>query len=132
MPANLAAITPSYMGFEVLTPLVESEMHAGQIIAYRVKPLLGISMNWITEITHVVPGKYFVDEQRAGPYAFWHHLHRLKIENGQTVMTDLVHYILPFGFVSEIANGLVEKRLKEIFDFRFRVLEEKFASPHMR
>jgi ligand-binding SRPBCC domain-containing protein len=126
-PGNLQRITPPNMKFHVLTPLAKAGMHAGQIIEYRVRPLFGIGLRWVTEITHVHPGKYFVDEQRFGPYAFWHHQHMLDEANGQTTMTDLVHYKLPFGVAGALANGLVAKRLNDIFDYRQRVLKELFG-----
>ena len=73
-PENLKTITPGYMGFEILEG-GGVNMYAGQIIRYKVSPLVGIKLNWITEITHVDEEKFFVDEQRFGPYAFWHHKH---------------------------------------------------------
>jgi ligand-binding SRPBCC domain-containing protein len=126
-PQNLSRITPSYMGFNVLTSLQGAKMYPGQIIEYTVKPLLGIPLRWVTEITHVQEKEFFVDEQRFGPYVFWHHKHFMKaVENG-VEMYDLVHYRLPLGFIGRIANKLfIEKQLKEIFDYRFKVLDQLF------
>lgn len=102
-------------------------MYPGQVIEYTVKPLLGIPIYWMTEITHVVDKKYFVDEQRFGPYNLWHHQHHFKETAAGVEMTDIVHYKVPFGFLGDIANSiLVEKKLKEIFDFRFMVVEKRF------
>lgn len=42
--------------------------YEGQIIEYTVRPLAGIPIYWMTEITHVRDLDYFVDEQRIGPY----------------------------------------------------------------
>src|SRR3954469_19056172 len=98
-PKNLAKITPAYMGFEILTDLKETNMHAGQIIEYYVTPVAGIKLNWVTEITHVKEKEFFVDEQRKGPYAFWHHRHAFKEVPGGVEMTDLLHYKIPFGFI---------------------------------
>lgn len=126
-PANLAKITPKYMGFDVLTS-VPKEMYEGLMIAYTVKPLLGISMNWVTEITHVKDRNYFVDEQRKGPYKIWHHEHHFKeIEEG-VEMTDIVSYELPMGVLGRLAHPiLVRKKLEEIFDYRNKVIEEIFG-----
>jgi len=125
-PKNLARITPQHMGFNVLTPSLSS-MYQGQIIEYTVSPLFGIKLNWVTEITHVKDEIYFVDEQRFGPYAFWHHQHRLTEVEGGIMMHDLVHYKMPFGFLGKIANFLfVKKQLKKIFDYRHQKLEELF------
>jgi ligand-binding SRPBCC domain-containing protein len=128
-PKNLKKITPNYMGFEVLLEIPE-KMYAGLMIEYEVKPLLGIPMKWITEITHVDELKFFVDEQRKGPYKIWHHEHHFKqVENG-IEMTDIVSYEIPFGILGKIAHPLVvKKKLTEIFDYRFQKVEEIFGKP---
>jgi ligand-binding SRPBCC domain-containing protein len=128
-PKNLKKITPNYMGFEVLLEIPE-KMYAGLMIEYEVKPLLGIPMKWITEITHVDELKFFVDEQRKGPYKIWHHEHHFKqVENG-IEMTDIVSYEIPFGILGKIAHPLVvKKKLTEIFDYRFQKVEELFGKP---
>ena len=128
-PANLAIITPDYMGFEILNNLHGDTMYAGQIIEYYVKPVLGIKLHWVTEITHVKENEFFVDEQRFGPYSFWHHKHFLKEVNGGVQMDDLVHYRLPFGSLGNIANALfVKKQLKDVFNYRYKKVEELFNS----
>ncbi len=127
-PANLSAITPPYMGFTVLNA-AETSTYAGQIIEYHVAPVLGIKLHWVTEITHVKAGEYFVDEQRFGPYAFWHHQHILEdTQEGGTLMKDLVHYKLPLGILGKAANTLfVKKQLESIFNYRHQKLEELFG-----
>jgi len=126
-PANLQKITPEYMGFEIKTDLPK-KMYPGMLIQYTVKPLLGIKMPWLTEITHVDEGNYFVDEQRVGPYTIWHHQHHLKeVENG-ILMTDIIDYVPPLGPLGAIANSLIiKKQLAEIFAYRKVVLEEVFG-----
>lgn len=127
-PKNLKEITPSYMGFEILSNSNSDKMFAGQIITYNVKPLLGIPLFWMTEITHVENGRYFVDEQRFGPYSLWHHQHFFKEIPGGVEMTDLVHYKLPLGILGKVAHRLlVKKQLEEIFDYRYKILEERFG-----
>ncbi|MDB0063150.1 SRPBCC family protein [Crocinitomicaceae bacterium] len=127
-PKNLKKITPEHMGFDVITKDIPDEMYPGMIIAYKVSPLFGIKMTWVTEITHVEEGKYFVDEQRVGPYKVWHHEHFIREENGEVVMSDIVTYIPPFGFIGAIANSiLIKKQLKDIFDFRFKAVEKEFG-----
>jgi len=126
-PANLQAITPSGMGFKVISKYHGDKMYPGQIIEYKVSPVMSIPLYWMTEITHVENRKYFVDEQRFGPYVMWHHQHHFKEVDGLVEMTDIVHYKLPLWFLGDIANGLfVKKQLKDIFDFRFRKVEEMF------
>ncbi|HRI58812.1 MAG TPA: SRPBCC family protein [Saprospiraceae bacterium] len=128
-PSNLKEITPPYMGFHVKSdPAFLQKMYAGQIITYTVKPVLGIPLFWMTEITHVEPGQFFVDEQRVGPYSVWHHQHHFRAVGGGVEMTDLVHYKLPLGWLGDIANLLfVRRQLKEIFDYRRNKLEAMFG-----
>jgi ligand-binding SRPBCC domain-containing protein len=122
-PANLNNITPAYMRFRILNKSGE-RMYPGQIITYTVRPLLGIPLFWMTEITHVKEKEYFVDEQRRGPYALWHHTHFFKNVPGGVEMTDIVHYRLPFGPLGRLLHWLfVRKQLNDIFDYRFTVLK---------
>lgn len=124
-PHNLAAITPAYMNFKVLSE--NEKIYAGQIIEYYVSPLLGVKMHWVTEITHVEKGVFFVDEQRYGPYSFWHHKHFIKAVPGGVEMTDVVHYKVPMGILGRLLNSMfIKKQLKDIFDYRYQKLEEKF------
>jgi len=127
-PANLQAITPSNLGFEILSKHHGSTMYPGQLIEYKVKPILGIPIYWMTEITHVQDKAYFIDEQRFGPYALWHHQHHFKIVDGGVEMTDIVHYRNPFSFLGTLANSLmIKSQLKQIFQYRFKVVEELFG-----
>ena len=104
-------------------------MYAGQVIEYQVSPVLGIPLYWMTEITHVEDRKYFVDEQRYGPYSMWHHQHHFKMIEGGVEMTDIVHYKLPLWFLGDMANSLfVKKQLQQIFDHRFKKVEELFGN----
>ncbi len=126
-PDNLKEITPPTMGFIVRSNHQGERMYPGQIIEYTVKPLFGISLYWMTEITHVAEQKFFVDEQRYRPYSLWHHQHHFKEIPGGVEMTDIVHYKIPFWFFGDIANALfVKQQLKKIFDYRFKMIEEKF------
>ncbi len=126
-PKNLEEITPDYLKFKIISDLPE-KMYQGMIIQYTVTPLLAIPLRWVTEITHVKDKEYFVDEQRFGPYKFWHHQHFFKeLEGGQTEMTDIVHYDVPFGLVGRIvAQVMVDKKVKEIFEFRKKILDCNF------
>ena len=126
-PKNLKTITPPYMGFKTLSG-DDRDMFAGQIIQYIVTPVLGIPMKWVTEITHVQDKKYFVDEQRFGPYALWHPKHFLKEIPGGVEMEDIVDYKVPMGILGQLVHPfLVAPKLKEIFDFRTKKLIELFG-----
>jgi len=115
------------MGFHILSG-ADTEMYPGQIIEYTVKPLLGIPMYWMTEIKNVKYKEFFIDEQRFGPYSLWYHKHFFKEIPGGVEVIDQVHYKLPLGFLGTIAHGLfVKRQLENIFDYRFKVLEEKWG-----
>ena len=125
-PKNLKRITPSYMGFDILSG-ADRNMFPGQIIQYRLTPILGIPFRWVTEITHVQEGHYFVDEQRFGPYTFWHHKHFIHQTEQGVIMEDIVDYKLPLGPLGWLAHPLfVRSKVKQIFDFREKALNEIF------
>jgi len=127
-PANLAVITPTELDFQIISSHHGDKMYAGQIIEYTVKPFLGMPLYWMTEITHVEDQKYFIDNQRYGPYSMWHHQHHFKETEGGVEMTDIIHYKLPLGFLGDIANSLfVKNQLDKIFDYRFKKTEEMFG-----
>ena len=125
-PKNLSKITPQSMGFIVRTELPD-KMYEGLMIEYTVSPMLGIPMNWITEIKTVKNHSFFVDEQRKGPYRIWHHEHHFKEVDGGVEMTDIVSYELPLGFLGRLMHPiLVKNKLKEIFDYRRQKVDELF------
>lgn len=125
-PANLAKITPTEMGFLITSP-VQPEMYAGMFITYKVSPALGIKLDWVTEITEINHRKFFIDEQRKGPYNIWHHEHHFKEVDGGVEMHDILYYDVPFGFIGSIANMVfVRNKVKQIFDFREKRILELF------
>ena len=126
-PKNLKRITPDYMGFEILSGTAD-KMYAGQIIQYLVTPVMNIPTKWVTEITHVDEGNYFVDEQRFGPYSLWHHKHFLKpIPNG-VEMVDIIDYKIPLGILGQLVHPiLVAPKLKQIFEYRKQALIELYG-----
>lgn len=126
-PRNLKTITPEYMGFHILSE-ADRPMFAGQIIQYIVTPVLGIKTKWVTEITHSVKNEYFVDEQRYGPYALWHHKHFIKEIDGGVEMEDIIDYKLPFGILGQLVHPIIVKpKLEEIFNYRTKKLEALFG-----
>ncbi len=127
-PRNLERITPTEMGFKITSPLPDA-VYAGLIVTYRVRPLLNVPVSWVTEITSVVEGERFVDEQRVGPYAMWHHEHHFASVPGGTEMRDIIHYALPGGPIGDLLNHyVVARRVAEIFAHRRRVLDQLFGT----
>lgn len=126
---NLQAITPEYMNFRVTSGELPDEIYPGMVITYKVSPLLGIPLFWMTEITHVVPGRLFVDEQRRGPFSMWHHEHHFEARDGGTLMRDIVHYEVPLGPLGEVARMLfVQRQVESIFTHRFKVIGKIFPA----
>ncbi len=126
-PANLDEITPDDLGFKITSPLA-GKMFDGQIITYRVRIAPLVHVKWVTEIKCVEEGRAFVDEQRFGPYKFWHHRHEFEEVPGGVLMRDKVHYALPFGPIGTIAHALfVRRKLEWIFGFRRELLARRFG-----
>lgn len=124
-PSNLSEITPTYMGFHITNN--PDSMYAGQIITYKLSPFPGLKINWITEITHVDSPKYFIDQQRFGPYKMWHHEHHFEQVENNVIMTDKLFYKLPFGVLGRFANKLfIQRKIKQIFEYRYQILDNLF------
>jgi ligand-binding SRPBCC domain-containing protein len=116
-PKNLKVITPPEMGFDIVGKAPE-KMYAGMLIQYIVKPLFNIPTNWLTEITQVQEPHFFIDEQRVGPYQLWHHQHHFKATEQGVEMQDIIHYIIPLGFLGDMMHPIVKNQLNRIFDYR--------------
>lgn len=127
-PENLNEVTPKDINFEILSDIANKPMYEGMIINYKVTPLLGIKMRWTTEIQRIKEGKYFVDEQRFGPYAMWHHEHHFEEKDGGVYMTDSLYYAIGFGPIGNLANWLiVDNKIDEIFAYRFEAVKRLFG-----
>ena len=125
-PAKLPLITPPWLDFTI-TSRVPATIYPGLIMTYRIRPMGGVPIPWVSEITHVQAPHRFVDEQRSGPYRFWHHQHHLATVKGGVNVMDIVHYRLPFGLAGLAMHALwVKRRLDEIFRFRYHALVEHF------
>lgn len=127
-PKNLKILTPEHLGFEIKNDLENRKMYAGQIIAYTIRPVFNLPLEWITEITQVQEPYYFIDEQRFGPYKFWHHEHRFHpIPNGVEVV-DMIYYKMPFGLLGKLLHKVkVKQDLEQIFSYRHAKLEKLFG-----
>ena len=117
-PANLGLITPEHMNFEFRSP-ISGGVYPGMFIAYRLSPMRGMRVSWVTEITHLEVGKYFIDEQRKGPYRIWHHEHHFRQVGSGTEMHDILYYSIPWGFIGKMTDKfLVYDKVLEIFKYR--------------
>jgi len=127
-PGNLALITPPWLGFRVISG-GDRKIYKGMLIKYKVSPLLGIPVTWVTEITEVDDLSRFVDVQRTGPYSLWRHEHIFKEGDGAVEVTDIVSYALPLGPLGRIIHALdTKKRLDRIFEFRRGYVERRFGA----
>jgi len=126
-PQNLKHITPSYMNFTITSNNLPEKIYPGMIISYNVSPVLNIKMNWVAEITQVKYKKFFIDEQKSGPYSLWHHQHIFEEKKDGILMTDIVTYKPPFGLLGDVANKLyIKRKLESIFNYRFNVMDHIF------
>ncbi|MEM6376705.1 MAG: SRPBCC family protein [Bacteroidota bacterium] len=126
-PENLMKITPEGVFKSIQTDLEGVEMYEGMIIQYTIAPILNIPMNWVTEITKIKDKSYFIDEQRFGPYAFWHHQHHFEAVEGGTQMRDILHYKVPLPIIGDIADAiLVDGQVEKIFAYRTEVVNKVF------
>lgn len=127
-PFNLSYITPPGMNFRI-TNHPESNIYSGMLITYKISPIKHIPVKWVTEIVNANKPDYFIDEQRFGPYKFWHHRHSFTQIPGGTLIKDEVHYALPYGVPGQIINYLlVKNRLKKIFAYRKEALNRIFTN----
>jgi ligand-binding SRPBCC domain-containing protein len=127
-PRNLQLITPPALRLE-LTSEPPPRIYPGLLITYRLEPFPRVRASWVTEITHLVEGRLFVDEQRIGPYRLWHHEHHFAERDGGVEVRDLVQYAMPFGLAGDAVQALVVRRqLSRVFAFRRRVLAVRFGA----
>ena len=125
--ANLAAITPGWLSFRILSP-EPIDMRAGTLLDYRIT-LHGVPVRWRTRIESWDPPLRFTDRQIRGPYRLWHHTHTFERGGEETLMRDVVRYALPLGPLGAIAHvAFVRRDLERIFAFRQQAVERLMAS----
>ena len=128
-PKNLALITPPDLDFKIVTIPDESNIYEGMIIDYKVRPLLGIRVNWKTEIFDVQKPVLFSDRQIKGPYRLWEHKHVFIEKDNGILMTDEVRYRLPFSLLGRLTHFLVVRRkIEKIFAYRRNILQKIFIN----
>ena len=126
-PRNLEDITPPTLKFQILKVSLDKTIYEGQIIHYKIRILPFVWVHWLTEITKVKDHVFFIDDQRIGPYLFWHHQHHFREVEGGVEMQDAVTYALPFGWLGDLVHRFfVKPQLQEIFSHRRRVLANRF------
>ena len=126
-PSNLNKLTPEDVQFKIISGKSD-DFYAGKIISYKIKPFKLVTLNWITEISQVKEGSYFIDNQISGPYKMWHHEHHFKSNNdGTTEIIDKVKYKLPFYILGRISHKIfIKRKLIKIFNFRQKKINELF------
>lgn len=126
-PLNLSKIKPSDMRFKILSELPD-RIYPGLFIHYKVAPIWNIPILWTTEITQVAKERYFIDEQRKGPFRMWHHEHHFEAVDGGVLMTDVLHYNVGKWLLGVFASALfVDAKVKWIFDYRSKKLDHLFS-----
>lgn len=126
-PSNLNKLTPEDVEFKIISGKSD-DFYAGKIISYKIKPFKLVTLNWITEISQVKEGSYFIDNQISGPYKMWHHEHHFKSNNdGTTEIIDKVKYKVPFYILGRISHKIfIKRKLIKIFNFRQKKINELF------
>jgi ligand-binding SRPBCC domain-containing protein len=126
-PRNLGRITPPQLDFKIIS--APEKCVEGSIIEYRIKPLLGISVKWVSLIKDIKAPNKFVDIQEKGPYRYWHHHHYFEEVSGGVLIKDIVHYELPFEWIFPwLNNAVIVKQLNKIFNFRYQSLKVLFGN----
>src|SRR4051812_21423155 len=121
--ANLEALTPDWLHFEILTPM-PMQLQEGSLIDYRLR-IRGFPVSWRSRINVWAPPHCFVDEQIHGPYRLWVHEHTFRAERGGTLVKDFVRYAVPFDWLAH--RWLVRPDIEKIFAFRTEKLQQRFG-----
>ena len=131
-PRNLNKLTPEDVEFKIISGKSD-DFYSGKIISYKIKPFKMINFNWVTEISQVKEGSYFVDNQIFGPYTMWHHEHHFKSNsNGTTDIIDIVKYKVPFYILGKLMHKMfIRKKLFKIFMFRQKKINDIFNNPQL-
>ena len=129
-PTNLNNLTPEDVNFKIKSGKSD-DFYEGKIISYKIKPFKLLTLNWVSEISQIKEGSYFIDNQVSGPYKMWHHEHHFKSnDNGTTDIIDKVKYKVPFYIVGRLMHKIfIKKKLFDIFSFRQKQIHELFNNP---
>lgn len=125
-PRNLEAITPPWLGFQVVQAS-SPHISRGTRISYRLR-LHGLRLRWESLIAEYDECAGFADEMLAGPYRRWFHRHSFRAVPGGVEMRDCVDYALPLGPLGRLAHVLlVRRQLRAIFDYRAQAIDARFG-----
>jgi len=126
-PRNLNKLTPDDVEFKIISGKSD-DFYEGKLISYKIKPFKMFNFNWVTEISQVKVGSYFIDNQIFGPYKMWHHEHHFKSNgDGTTDIIDKVKYKLPFYILGRLMHKMfIRKKLFNIFMFRQKKINDLF------
>jgi ligand-binding SRPBCC domain-containing protein len=124
-PHNLGALTPSWLHFRIVS-VSDPEIRAGTRIRYRLR-VHGVPLSWESVISEYVESAMFADRMVSGPYRHWYHRHEFRAVSGGTEMRDHVEYELPFGLLGRLGHLLVQRQLREIFDYRAEMIRRMLA-----
>jgi|TARA_B110001454_G_scaffold175213_1_gene166925 ligand-binding SRPBCC domain-containing protein len=129
-PTNLNKLTPEDVHFKIKSGKSD-DFYEGKIISYKIKPFKLLALNWVTEISQIKEGSYFIDNQISGPYKMWRHEHHFKDNhNGTTEIIDKVKYKVPFYIVGKLMHKMfIRKKLFNIFMFRQKQINNLFNNP---
>ena len=129
-PRNLNKLTPEDVQFKIISGKSD-DFYEGKIISYKIKPFKLVTLNWITEISQVEEGSYFIDNQISGPYKMWHHEHHFKSNaDGTTEIIDKVKYKVPFYILGRLMHKIfIRRKLLDIFIFRQKQINDLFNNP---
>ena len=127
-PHNLEKITPNNLGFST-TSCPAGAIYPGAIIIHRLQLAPFLAIPWVTEIKTVEEGHAFVDEQRFGPYRFWHHRHSFTDTEGGVLIRDEVHWKAPLEpFSAPVKALFVKPRTLALFEHRRQILADYFGA----
>jgi len=121
----LRVITPPWFRFEVVGKNTHT-IQVGTLIDYQLR-LMGVRVDWRTEIIALEKNKKLVDIQIQGPYAKWQHTHCFELTEKGTLMTDEVVYKIPGNNWGRFLLGnAIGKNLDKIFSYREEKIKELF------
>jgi ligand-binding SRPBCC domain-containing protein len=92
---------------------------------------LPMRVRWTARVTEFAWYSHFCDEQIQGPFTQFRHRHSTVAEMRDdvlgTLVTDVIDYALPLGFIGRLGSGLVRRQLALAFGHRQQRLPESLS-----